>query len=118
MVMAASLAVMPAQAQNEPVRITNRTALPAVELQLVRSGQAEWGPDLLRGRPLRPGAFLALRIGDGSGCAFDIRMVLQGGQELVRRDADLCAERSVEITGGPTAAPPSGALPRVLNGTR
>ena len=112
-----ALTVAPgASAQNEPFRVTNRAAVPATALHVSRSGQP-WGANLLRD-PLPPGSFFALRPGEGAGCRFDIRLVLQNGQELVQRDADVCAQRTIDLGGGPTAAPPVGALPQVGGGDR
>jgi hypothetical protein len=108
---------LPAWAQNEPFRIVNRTALPATALHVARSeGASGWGSDLLRGRPLAPGAFFAMRAPEGAGCRFDIRLVLQGGQELVLRGADVCEQRTVDMAGGPPPAPAAGPLPRVGGG--
>ena len=117
LVISLGTAALPAGAQNEPFRITNRTALPAVELQVSRSGQG-WGANLLARGPLAPGAFFALRPGEGAGCRFDIRLVLQGGEEIIRREADICAERMIEMTGGPPAPPRAAGLPRVGGGPR
>jgi serine protease Do len=109
----ALLAAAPgARAQNEPFRVTNRSAVPATELYVSRSGQP-WNANLLARGPLAPGDFLALRTGDGGGCLLDIRLVLQGGQELVLREADVCKQRNIEMTGGPPPTPRIGGLPQV-----
>jgi hypothetical protein len=111
--LALAVATSPAAAQNEPFRVINRTAVPATALHVARSGQ-DWSANLLR-NPLAPGAFFALRPGEGAGCRFDVRLVLQGGEEIVAREADICAQRIVEISGGPPA-PPRGVPPRVIQG--
>ena len=111
--LALAIVIPPALAQNEPFRVLNRTAVPATALHVARSGQ-DWSANLLR-TPLAPGTFFALRPGEGAGCRFDIRLVLQGGEEIVTREADVCAQRVVEITGGPPA-PPRGGMPRVIQG--
>jgi hypothetical protein len=113
--------VRPALAQNEPVRFINRAPMPATQLFVVRSGQAGWSANLLR-EPLAPGRFLSVRLGEGAGCRFDVRMVLQDGREILRQDADVCATRSVDVAlaaapvGQPGAAAgatgaPAGAAP-------
>jgi hypothetical protein len=110
------VAAGPALAQNEPVRIFNRTALPAVAVHVMRSGQAAWSANLLRSDPLAPGQFLSVRLGEGAGCRFDLRMVLQDGREILRQDADVCATRSVDIaleTAPPAAPPVAPPLPQV-----
>ena len=73
---------IPALAQGEPFRVVNRTTEPATALHAVRSGRPDWGGNLLNRGPLAPGRFFALRPAEGAGCAFDIRMVLQDGQEI------------------------------------
>ncbi|WP_246523795.1 S1C family serine protease [Neoroseomonas eburnea] len=108
------LAAPPALAQGEPFRVVNRTAAPAVALHAVRSGRADWGGNLLNRGPLRPGAFFSLRPSEGAGCNFDLRMVLQDGQEVVQRNADICASRTVLMVLTPGAAAPEEAKPAPL----
>lgn len=99
-VVAAALALVlgagGALAQNEPFRIANRAGEPAAALHVVRHGAADWGANVLRG-PLGPGAPFALRAPEGAGCRFDIRLVLQSGRESVRRDVNVCQERTVPM---------------------
>jgi S1-C subfamily serine protease len=101
---------MPATAQSEPFRVVNRTAAPATALHAVRSGRADWGSNLLNRGPLAPGAAFALRPSESAGCRFDLRLVLEDGQEVVRRNADICAERTVALTL-PAAPPQAGRAP-------
>jgi hypothetical protein len=109
LLVASLLAAAPAWAQNEPVRIFNRAAMPATALYVLRNGQSAWSGNLLRD-PLAPGRFLAVRLGEGAGCRFDLRMILQDGREILRRDADVCATRSVDLAPTPPpAATPSAA---------
>jgi S1-C subfamily serine protease len=103
------LAATPALAQSEPFRVVNRTSVPATALHAVRSGRPDWGSNLLNRGPLAPGAFFALRPSESAGCQFDLRMVLEGGQEVVRRNANICANRTVAMALAPTAAPPPTA---------
>jgi hypothetical protein len=111
---ALALAAPPAFAQSEPFRVINRTAEAAVALHAVRSGRPDWGGNLLNRGPLGPGAQFALRPAEGSGCAFDLRMVLRDGQEIVRRNTDICAERTVAMALPPQAlAQPPAARPPV-----
>jgi serine protease Do len=117
-ILAPFAAPLPALAQTEPVRIVNRTVLPATGIFLARAEQrGEWGANLLRS-PLAAGATFSIRLGEGSSCRFDVRLVLQGGEELVRRDLDICADRTVEMTGGPERPPPRGTPPVVGGGDR
>lgn len=109
----------PVLAQSEPFRIVNRTALPATAVYVVPSGRAAWGANLLARGPLRPGDFLALLPGEGQGCRIDVRLVLQDGQEVVRRGADICADTVVAMAAGPAPAPAQAPpLPQVGGGER
>lgn len=96
----------PALAQSEPFRVVNRTTVPATALHAVRHGRADWGGNLLNRGPLAPGTAFSLRPSEGAGCAFDLRMVLQDGQELVRRNIDICANRTVAMAPGAAIAAP------------
>ena len=109
---------MPALAQNEPFRVVNGARLPATALHIARSGQDGWSANLLRGT-LAPGAALSMRPPETAGCRFDLRLVLQGGQEEIRRDADVCRDRQVVVGGGASAtAPATPSLPQVGGGDR
>jgi hypothetical protein len=103
----------PALAQNEPFRIVNRTHVSATALHAVRSGRPDWGGNLLNRAVLEPDGFFALRPNEGAGCRFDLRIVLRDGREVVRRNTDICTERTVEMTipAGPTAVAPAPAAP-------
>lgn len=111
------IAAPPALAQGEPFRVVNRTAAPATALHAVRTGRADWGNNLLNRGPLAPGAAFALRPSERAGCAFDLRLVLEDGQEVVRRNANICAERTVvmSLAGAARPAMPSpGGKPAPL----
>jgi len=108
----ALLAAPAALAQNEPFRVLNRTSEPATALHAVRHGRQDWGGNMLNRGPLAPGAAFALRPAAGTGCAFDLRMVLQTGQEVVRRNVDICVNRTVPMAVGAVALPgPAAAAP-------
>jgi hypothetical protein len=57
---------------------------------------------------------------EGAGCRFDIRLLLQNGEEIVRRDADVCAQRQQVLAPAVPAAPPQAVapLPQVGGGDR
>jgi len=117
--LAALAAAPPALAQREPFRILNASAAPATELHVVRSGAAGWGGNLLNRGPLAAGAQFSLRPPEGAGCFFDIRIILQTGQEAVRRGVDVCEERTVPMASAFRAPPPRTAtLPQVGGGDR
>jgi hypothetical protein len=48
-----------------------------------------------------------VRLGEGAGCRFDVRLMLQDGTEIRRDDADVCATRSVDLAPEPGAAAPA-----------
>jgi serine protease Do len=104
------LAATGAAAQEaEPFRILNRTGQEATALHAVRSprgAQGDWGPNLLRpDRPLGAEAGFRVRPGPGTGCRFDLRLVLADGRESILRDRDICAEP--EVTMAATIARPT-----------
>ncbi|WP_137127720.1 S1C family serine protease [Roseomonas sp. HF4] len=108
------LAAPAARAQTEPFRVLNGTAEPATALHAVRHGRTDWGVNILNRGPLAPGAGFALRPSSGAGCAFDLRLVLQTGQEVVRRNVDICANRTVPMALDAAAArgpAPAAAVP-------
>jgi S1-C subfamily serine protease len=113
--LALALALLPplsASAQTpgpEPVRVVNRTGVPATALHAVRSGRPDWGSNLLNRGPLPSGSFFNLRVNPDAGCRFDLRLVLQDGRESVLRDQDICTTPRVELTAA--AAPPPPVAP-------
>lgn len=108
--LAIALPAPAALAQTEPFRVVNRTAVTAIGLHAVPSGVEAWGANLLNRGPLPPGGVFSLRPPEKVGCFFDLRLVLQDGREVVRRETDICTERTVEMALGP-AAPPAAAAP-------
>ncbi len=94
----------PALAQQDPFRVVNGARLPAIALNVVPSGHEGWGPNQLTRGPLQPGATLSMHPPGSAGCRFDFRLQLQDGQEAVRRDADVCKDRTVVL--GAVDAPP------------
>ena len=44
------------------------------------------------------GSALAMRPPEAAGCQFDIRLVLQDAREAVRRDADVCRDRTITLS--------------------
>jgi hypothetical protein len=104
----ALLAAAPALAQTQPIRVQNDAPLSATGLYMMASGTPDWGANVLAGQFLPPGAFISLRLGDGSGCLYDLRMVIRDGREALRRNVDVCAERVVSMALPP---PPAPAVP-------
>ena len=80
--LAAATAAPAAAQQQEPFRVFTRTGVPAVELYAVRSprgAENNWGRSFLN-RPLWPEGNFSLRLAEGAGCRFDIRLVLVDGR--------------------------------------
>lgn len=116
LVLAFAALAKPALAQNEPFRVVNGTRVPATALHVVRTGQDGWGVNLLTRGLLAPGAALSMRPPEGAGCRFDIRLLLQNGQDAIRRDADVCQERLLVVAGDAPAAAPQAAAPSQAGG--
>ncbi len=102
-------AAPPAEAAT-PFRILNRTGAEARELFAVRSGRADWGRNFLS-RPLANDAAYGLRPNADAGCRFDVRVVLADGRESVKRDNDICAERTVVLEAAAVAGRPAAPVP-------
>lgn len=105
----ALLPAMPVLAQTQPIRVLNRAPVTATALYLAPSGTASWGANLLGGLFLPPGAFMAVQLGEGGGCRFDLRLVLRDGREALRRNVDVCTERVVAMTLDAAVAPQTPA---------
>ena len=103
---------MAQEAAVQPFRVVNRTGEPAVALHAVRAGrgaQGDWGGNLLSpDRPLAPEAGFRVRPNAGTGCRFDLRLVLADGRESVLPDQDICASTEVALS---TAARPAAPVP-------
>ena len=118
LVLALQMAIKPVNAETStetaaPFSVLNRTGSEARELFAVRSGRTDWGRNFLP-RPLANEATYGLRPNASAGCRFDLRMVLADGREAVKRDNDICAERTVVLdtavaarSAVPTPIPPS-----------
>jgi hypothetical protein len=110
----ASMPISSPHAQTQPVRIVNNAPISATALFAMPIGSGSWSNNLLGPRTLRPGAFLPLQPGEGTGCLFDLRLVLRDGREVLRRDVDICVQRVVAMTpdaAPATADPPAPAAP-------
>jgi hypothetical protein len=94
----------PVLAQQDPFRVVNGARVPAVALNVVPTGHEGWGPNQLTHGPLEPGGTLSMRPPESAGCRFDFRLQWQDGQEAIRRDADICKDRTV-VLGGDGAPP-------------
>lgn len=99
-----------AAAAPEPFRVFNRTGVPAVELNAVRSPRGsgnDWGRNLLSQR-LGPEGGFSLRPAEGAGCRLDVRLLLADGREARLENQDVCALRVLAV-GRQSLAPAAGA---------
>ncbi|WP_198373638.1 hypothetical protein [Roseomonas rosulenta] len=101
----------PALAQLQPVRVMNAAPVSATGLFLAPVGTSGWGANLLAGMTLQPQGMMSVQLGEGSGCRFDVRLVLRDGREALRRDVDLCTERVVTMAPDPATAPAAAPPP-------
>lgn len=90
-------AVAPAQAQNR-FWLVNETGAPIEAAFVAATRVSAWGPDILAGAAIRPGdrVWVAPLFTD---CMINLRIVLRGGQEQVRREVNAC--RLAEVTFRP-----------------
>lgn len=82
----------PALAQtNDPsFRLNNRSGQTIMEVYVSSSAVSSWGADRLGADVLPPGRTLTIRLPPGQ-CMNDIRIVMQSGQSLERRQVNTCA---------------------------
>ncbi|MDB5372513.1 MAG: hypothetical protein JWP04_1155 [Belnapia sp.] len=83
----------PAPAAREAV-VANDTDRSLQELYVFRPGAAQEGPDRLGANVLPPRATLRVALGRTRDCAFEVRAVFDGGEEM-RRRVDVCRNARV-----------------------
>jgi hypothetical protein len=79
-----------AQTSDPSFRINNRSGRTIMEVYVSSSAVSSWGPDRLGANVLQPGQTLVVRLPMGQ-CVNDIRLVMQNGQSLERRQVNTCA---------------------------
>jgi hypothetical protein len=82
----------PALAQtNDPsFRLNNRSGQTIMEVYVSSSAVSNWGGDRLGSEVLATGRTLVIRLPAGQ-CVNDIRIVMQNGRSLERRQVNTCA---------------------------
>lgn len=89
-IFAASYAV-PALAQDRRVTIVNDTGYTMVRFYGSNTGSTSWEEDILGEDMLPTGHSVAVNFDDASGyCKFDLRAVFEDGDEVVKRNVDVC----------------------------
>lgn len=93
----------PAGAQTAPnpsFNLLNRSQTAINEIYATPKGRTTWGRDRLGDRSLPPGGSFPVRLPADGSCAYDIRVVYEGGRAEERRDIDTCAIDSVTFPRG------------------
>ena len=87
----AAATITAASAADRRVDIINKTGLAMTEFYASNTGTNEWEEDILGLDVLENGETVNVNIDDGTGkCRFDFKAVFQGGQELVRKNINVC----------------------------
>ena len=90
-----------AQSGHDPsFNLVNRGSVPIREVFVTPAGDANWGKNRLRGKPIAPGGtFEVRRRADGT-CVFDILVVFADRSREERRGLNTCTLDAVAV-GGP-----------------
>lgn len=81
------------------VRLVNNSSKTIMSFYASNTRRDRWEEDILRNSTVPPGKTVTINIDDGSGaCNFDFKTVMRGGQELVRRNVDVCKVATYTIT--------------------
>ena len=78
-----------AQSTDPSFRLNNRSNQTIMELYVSSSNDSNWGRDLLGADVLAPGQTATVRLPNGQ-CVNDIRIVLEGGRSIDRRQINTC----------------------------
>jgi hypothetical protein len=82
---------MPALALDRHVKIINETTFDIVEFYGSQVNAKTWEEDILGKDILRAGQSVDVNFDDGTGyCMFDFRAVFKDGDELVRKNINVC----------------------------
>jgi hypothetical protein len=101
----------PARAQtNDPsFRIVNNTSNVVEQVYASPSNQRSWGQDRLGSEVIPPGQSYIVRLPADGNCAYDVRIVYQGGQAEERRGVNLCTLTDYVLGGGGGGSAPRQA---------
>ena len=87
----AAATITAASAADRHVDIINKTGLAITEFYASNTGTDDWEEDILGLDVLENGETVNVNIDDGTGkCRFDFKAVFQNGQELVRKNINVC----------------------------
>ncbi len=89
----------PAFALDRQLMLTNNTREAIIEIYVSNVGTGNWQEDVLGQDFLLPGGSMLVEIDDRSGrCRLDFKTVFDDGEDVVRRDVDVCAIESFAIS--------------------
>lgn len=93
-----SLALSAAQAQDRRVIISNQSSVTLVRFYASNVSRGRWEEDILGFRVLDSGDYVTADIDDGTGhCRFDFKAVFSNGNEITRRNVNVCTTASWTI---------------------
>lgn len=86
--------------QNRRVVVVNSTQTTMRELYGSNIGRNSWEEDVLGNRVLPPGRNITVNFDDGTCmCNFDFKAVFADGEEVIRRNYNVCTGTTWTITG-------------------
>jgi hypothetical protein len=88
----------PAVAEDVAYELNNNSALTILEFYTSPASMDTWGPDVLGSGVIAPGEARVVNIMDGSDqCSYDLRFVMEDGQELIANAVDICTLASYTL---------------------
>ena len=83
-------------ASARPVSIVNGTRTAMVALQIRRSDEPVWRPDILNHRPLGIQKQIAFEVGPA--CFFDVKAMFEDGHRINKQHVNLCKSETYLLT--------------------
>jgi P pilus assembly chaperone PapD len=81
------------------VRLVNNSSKTIMSFYASNVRRDRWEEDILGNRTVAPGQSVSINIDDGTGaCNFDFKTVMRGGQEVVKRNVDVCRVATYTIS--------------------
>lgn len=81
------------------VRLINNSSKTIIEFHASNTRRDKWEEDILGNRTVAPGQSITINIDDGTGsCNFDFMTVMRGGQQVVKRNVNVCQVANYTIT--------------------
>lgn len=80
-----------ALAADRKVKVINKTKTPIFAFYASRTSTSDWEEDILGDDVIMPGESLLIDIDDGTGaCKFDFKGEFEDGDEVVKKNVDVC----------------------------